>query len=573
MADKLLTPGIKRIGLTLILVCLAFGGYWLSQHYQQFLAPDVMLGAQIYESGITGSGDALQGIAQNDIAFNDAQFNCAQCHRRSGFGSSEGGNYVLPVTGNILFNPRTFDRADLFNKLFKESQGKMFWARMRSAYQRPAYTDDSLAAAIRDGIDPSGRKLSALMPRYQLKDTDMAALITYLHQLSNHNDPGVDERIIRLATVVGPQVNSKDKDAMLATIAKFVEWMNLETEGNLAHPNFSPGYRSEFAKAFRLWQHEVWELPADPKQWPAELAKRYQQQPVFAFIGGMAEGDWTPIHDFCESKRIPCLFPFTDLPPTGKDNHYSLYFNQGLILEAKAIGKFLRHQKTADSRVIVNIHADEARGNQPAQALTKSLEGSTQYTVVDMPFANIEQLRQQWNEVVQQQQTPMNVVIWPGKFANAIAAEFPLLAQHAERLLLPAQFMEAHQTPFAPDIIGKLYFSYPYELPSAYHPHAFRVRAWMNTQKLPIDNPRLQFNTYYALNLLQFGLEHVVAHFSRDYLLEYIETEAENQLNPGTFPRLSLGPGQRFASKGAYIVQLDNDPNQQFHPISEWLTP
>lgn len=573
MADKLLTPGIKRIGLTLILVCLALGGYWLSQHYHRFLAPDAILGAQIYERGITGNGDALQGIAQNDIAFNDAQFNCAQCHRHSGFGSSEGGNYVLPVTGNILFNPRTFDRADLFNKLFKESQGKMFWARMRSAYQRPAYTDASLAAAIRDGIDPSGRKLSSLMPRYQLTDSDMTALISYLHQLSNHNDPGVDERVIRLATVVGPQVNNKDKDAMLTTIAKFVSWLNLETAGNLAHPNFSPGYRSEFAKAFRLWRHEVWELPADPKQWQAELAKRYQQQPVFAFIGGMAEGDWTPIHDFCESKRIPCLFPFTDLPPTDKDNHYSLYFNQGLILEAKAIGRFLRHQKTADSRVIVNIHADEARGNRPAQALTKSLEGSKQYTVVDMPFANIEQLRQQWNEVVQQQQTPMNVVIWPGKFANAIAAELPLLAQQAERLLLPAQFMEANQGQFAPDIIGKLYFSYPYELPSAYHPHAFRVRAWMNTQKLPIDNPRLQFNTYYALNLLQFGLEHVVAHFSRDYLLEYIETEAENQLNPGTFPRLSLGPGQRFASKGAYIVQLANDPKQGFHAVSEWLTP
>ncbi|MCK9606657.1 MAG: c-type cytochrome [Methylomonas sp.] len=572
MADKPLPPIVKRTGLTLLLVCLALGGYWLSQHYRQFLAPDAMLGAQIYERGITGNGDALQGVAQNDIAFKDPQFNCAQCHRRSGFGSSEGGNYVLPVTGNILFNPRTFDRADLFNKLFKESQGKMFWARMRSAYQRPAYSDESLAAAIRSGIDPSGRKLSSLMPRYQLTDTEMAALITYLHQLSNHNDPGVDDRVIRLATVVGPQVSNKNKDAMLATIAKFVAWLNLETEGNLAHPNFSPGYRSEFAKAFRLWQHEVWELPADPKQWADELAKRYQQQPVFAFIGGMAEGDWTPIHDFCENNRIPCLFPFTDLPPTGKDNHYSMYFNQGLILEAKAIGRFLRHQKTLDSRLIVNIHANDARGNQPAMALAQSLAGDKQHVVIDMPFETVQQLRDQWQTLTQQQAEPINAVIWPGKFDHAIAAEIPLMAQHSERLLLPAATLDAGNQ-FRAEIASKLYFSYPYELPSAYHPHAFRVRAWMNTQQLPIDNPRLQFNTYYALNLLQFGLEHVVDHFSRDYLLEYIETEAENLLNPGTFPRLSLGPGQRFASKGAYIVQLDNDPDQPFHPVSSWITP
>lgn len=574
MAEKQRASVAQKTGLAFfIFLFLAFAGYWLGQHYQQFLAPNVELGGQIYERGITGNGEALQGIAQNDIAFNDAQFNCAKCHRRSGFGSSEGGNYVLPITGNILFNPRTFDRADLFNKLFKESQGKMFWARMRSAYQRPAYSDESLAVAIRDGIDPSGRKLSALMPRYQLTDGDMAALIAYLHKLSNRNDPGVDDRVIRLATVVGPQVNPKNKEAMLATIAKFVEWLNLETEGNLAHPNFSPGYRSEFAKAFRLWRHEVWELPADPTQWTAELAKRYQQQPVFAFIGGMAEGDWTPIHDFCESNRIPCLFPFTDLPPVGKDNHYSMYFNQGLILEAKVIGRFLRNQKAPDSGVIVNIHADDARGVQPAKILAEGLDGNQRYVVIDMPFDTIEQLRRQWNELIKRQTTPVNAVVWPGRFDNDIAAEIPLLARQSERLLLPARVLEASQNQFAADIAGKLYFSYPFELPSAYHPHAFRVRAWMNTQKLPIENPRLQFNTYYALNLLQFGLEHVVDHFSRDYLLEYIETEAENQINPGTFPRLSLGPGQRFASKGAYIVQFDTASAQTIRAVSEWITP
>lgn len=574
MASGPLRPIIGKTALILLLAGLAAGGYWLSRHYREFLPPDVALGEQLFQQGLDGGGNALQGITQNDIGFNDTQFNCAQCHRRSGFGSSEGGNYVLPVTGTLLFNPRTFDRADLFNKLFKENQGQVFWARMRSAYQRPAYTDESLAHAIRDGIDPTGRKLSPLMPRYRLDDGDMAALIAYLHQLSGHNDPGVDDRVIHLATVVSPNAGGADKQAMLTTINKFVEWLNLETQGNLDHPNFSPGYRSDFAKAFRLWRHEVWELPEDSRLWPAELAKRYRQQPVFAFIGGMVGGDWTPIHEFCEDHRVPCLLPFTDLPPTGKTNHYSLYFNQGLILEAKAIGRFLRAQKTAEPGVVVNLHADDARGSQPAAVLAQTLAVDQRHTVIDIGFNSIEQLRDQWQTVVRQQPTaPIIAVIWPGKFDTAIAAELPLLAQRAESLLLPVNILEANQQHFPPAITAKLYFSYPYELPNAYHPHAFRVRAWMNTRDLPIDNQRLQFNTYYALNLLQFGLEHVVEHFSRDYLLEYMENEAENQINPGTFPRLSLGPGQRFASKGSYIVQLDNNNPRQIHPVSDWIIP
>jgi hypothetical protein len=118
----------------------------------------------------------------------------------------------------------------------------------------------------------------------------------------------------------------------------------------------------------------------------------------------------------------------------------------------------------------------------------------------------------------------------------------------------------------------RLYFVYPYELPDAYHPRTFRVRGWMRSRRLTLNYPRLQMNTYYALTTVQYGLDHIVDQFSRDHLLEFIEHEAENSLNPGTFPRLSLGPGQRFASKGAYVVQIKADANE-IEPSSEWIVP
>ena len=94
----------------------------------------------------------------------------------------------------------------------------------------------------------------------------------------------------------------------------------------------------------------------------------------------------------------------------------------------------------------------------------------------------------------------------------------------------------------------------------------------MRSRKLAISDARLQFDTYFALTLLQDGLDHVADVFSRDYLIESIEHVAENALNPGTYPRVGLGPGQRFASKGAYVVTL-GAPAGTVTPLSDWIVP
>jgi hypothetical protein len=57
----------------------------------------------------------------------------------------------------------------------------------------------------------------------------------------------------------------------------------------------------------------------------------------------------------------------------------------------------------------------------------------------------------------------------------------------------------------------------------------------------------------------------------RDYMIERAEDMLSLGSNVSAYPHLSSARGQRFASKGAYIVHLDNDAN--LVADSEWIVP
>ncbi len=545
------------LGLLLIL-------FWSCQLAAEPLLIDQ--GKAIYENGLLPSGQPLKGRTQGDIEVSGEQFSCIGCHRRSGYGTTEGGNYVVPITAPILYSARKLDRAERLKKLYKEIQPRRFWARMRTPHVRPAYSDETLARAIRDGVDAAGNALDPLMPRYQMSDDEIAALIAYLKTVSTESDPGVDKKTIYFATIVTKGGDRKKRQAVVDVIQAFVQWNNLDIKGDLSKPNFSPMYRSEQLKAYRTWQMDVWQLGDDPTQWVKELQAYYDNQPVFAVISGLVEAPWDPVGQFCEQNRLPCLFPNNELPSLAAQN-YSLFFNRGVALEGSVAARYLQQQSGV--KKTVQLHSKKPGGRVPAEAFTAAFNSAM---VDTYPFAGEKALQSRFAQLLSNQPPVDQLIIWP---ADQIAATWQQLIDNptvAKRIILPSAALEQQPVTLPAALKERLYFVYPYELPSAYHPRTFRVRGWMRSRRLTLNYPRLQMNTYYALTTVQYGLDHIVDQFSRDYLLEFIEHEAENSLNPGTFPRLSLGPGQRFASKGAYVVQIKAD-SDEIEPSSEWIVP
>ncbi len=530
---------------------------------------DADSGRRLYWEGIGADGAPIKGKTQGDVDISGAQFSCVNCHRPSGYGTSEGGNFVPPITGPVIFEKRTPNRNRMFKELYQEVQPPGFWARVRQPRIRPAYNEALLARALRKGDDAAGRPFDPIMPRYELTDEDVSNLTAFLRTLSVNIDPGVGEKDIHFATIIGPDADRAEVKAMMDTITLFFTWMNKDTEGDTRNPTFSPGYRSEFIPAYRYWKLHVWQLEGDPSTWREQLEAYYKEQPVYATVSGLVPGPWDEIGKFCDDKHLPCVLPNTEMPSPGENHYgYSIYFNRGLNLEAEALAMYLGDAEAPPAR-IVQLHGTGPRGTRPADALIEAAGYQLENTeIVTVGYDGADGLR----DALAEYGDADMLVIWPDD-PEAAMAVLAKADPKAAQIYMPSATKDAAVAALPADLIARTRVVWPYDKPDHYHPRKYRIRAWMHSRRLDVTHPRLQLQTYYALTMIQYGMLHSITDFQRDYLMEIIEHEAENELNPGTHPELGLGPGQRFASKGAYIAELAPDERVGYRVVSDWIVP
>ena len=84
-------------------------------------------------------------------------------------------------------------------------------------------------------------------------------------------------------------------------------------------------------------------------------------------------------------------------------------------------------------------------------------------------------------------------------------------------------------------------------------------------------NEKFQAEVFFNLVFLSDITMHMLDNYYREYLVERTEDMLAESTNVTAYPRLSLGPHQRFASKGAYIVKLD--AAGKLIADSDWIVP
>ena len=270
-------------------------------------AEQLAIGQRIYREGMLPSGRPLVGDAQASMQRVGADAACATCHRRSGYGSSEGKLEIRAVTGPALFGkraPRPLDTTPLAvasllastdpadaSRVAATTAREARIAALSGARQRPPYDDTSVARAIRDGIDVTGRRMNSGMPRYALDDNEMQALTAYLKSLSAYSSPGVTDDKVHFATVIQPGVGAAKRRAMLDVLLVYFEDRNA---GMRSRARREQAGSVELGRTYREWVLHVWELRGPSETWGDQLEAFNREQPVLALISGLGTASWRP---------------------------------------------------------------------------------------------------------------------------------------------------------------------------------------------------------------------------------------------------------------------------------------
>jgi hypothetical protein len=526
-------------------------------------ASSAFVGESIYQRGVLGSGAALEGSREaGGLHSAGADAACVNCHQRSGLGTTEGRNVIPPITGLYLFHPRATN-ADELDLPYVEG--------VRA--DRDPYTDATLARAIREGLDSEGKQLSYLMPRFQVNDSDMVALIEYLKSLDHRREPGVTDKVLHFATIITPDADPVKRQGMLDVLEHYFDDKNQKAFLVGPGPRMRPSGRTMYSKMMflvnRRWQLHVWQLTGPAATWNTQLEQYQAREPVMAAISGLGGKNWAPVHDFCEREALPCLFPNVEVPVDSPQDFYSLYFSKGVLLEAELIaGKIVESGGGPPAGVVVQVYRAGDGGEIAAGALAAVLKGHG-ITVRNRALAS----RAQSHDVAKAVRGIAGsraLVLWlrPADISSLGSAPATDTAVYMSGLMGGLE-----RAPLPVDWRQRTELAYPFDLPEKRRVRVDYPLGWFSIRKIPVVSEQVQTDTYLACGLLAETLSHMSDTFVRPYLIERLRTMLEHRIITGYYPHLALAPNQHFASKGGYLVRFEGSRGPKIVADSDWTVP
>lgn len=528
------------------------------------------LGERMYREGILPSGKPMRTSVKGDISLPGTNFSCAGCHLRSGLGSFEENVFTPSTYGAKLFKPQQVDTSSPTGVMpFRQTQ---FAARRMQSYRvsraRPAYTDESLANAVRGGIDSAGRIMNDIMPRYPLEDEDMKLLISYLKSLSSEYSPGVSDTALHFATILTEDVSSEDQNAMLVILENFVRGTN---EFNFFDPR--EGIRSREGRlgpmarmdrmlrtipqeSIRKLSLSRWVLKGPPETWRSQLEEYNSKAPVFAILGGITNGEWEPIHQFCEENHIPSIFPMTDFPVISQTDWYTLYLSKGYYQEGEGAARFLNDNDELKGRPIVQIVRDTREGRALSRGFQETWRDFGQKLPETVILKAGETVTAEFLQQKLAQEKPAVIILWDGPESFKTLEMLAAGKNRPGMVLVSSSFLGKSMFSLNEQVRGFTYLTYPYGItrsPEEISPSSMGPKEF-NAGGNAVPTNRISQQSYIVSVILGMALAEMRGNYYRDYLLDVIGTIMDQSLP--LYETLSFGTGQRYASRGCYIVQL-----------------
>ena len=531
----------------------------------------IELGQRMYREGILPSGAVMEAYINEDILVDSRAFSCSSCHLRAGLGSVEGGVVTPPTTGRKLYQPYT--RPPSLNDVAEKAG---YYTYAKTIIQRPAYTRETLKSALRLGIDPAGIEFNQVMPRYPLEDFDLAILVRYLELLSDAYSPGASRSLMKFATIITDDVNTADREALLTPLKRFVTDQNKQVDMYRDFLKFGYKPTGDMKDSFRNASLDIWELKGPADTWNDQLENYYQQEPVFAVLGGVSNQSWQPVHDFCESRKLPCLYPVTKLPVVSQATWYTYYMNKGYYQEGETLARYLRPeqtQKTANVQGLVQLVEKSPVGEALAAGFHQTRQTLDLPVVPTLSFDAQQARDPQALAALVADLKPEKILLFGGVDILPGLPALAALNQGQAKIYLSSTALGADSLKIADGLRPQVFLTFPYRLKPFYGDEqgmGILARVPIETTYKALGESRVASMTAIMLkqSVMQ-GLRLLYDNLYRDHLIDTLSMQMDQTVLD--FERISFGIGQRYASKGCYVIQLGPGPEPELLPRSTWI--
>ncbi len=490
-------------------------------------------GKSLFLHGVLSSGEHVTGkLGPEGVELTGAVAACARCHGPRGRGTGEGGVVAPNIQASRLFAPVSSANP---------STGQ---------WERPAYDDRSLAEAIRRGVSSSGRVLGPVMPRFELSEQDLEALIAYLHQLGDDRDPGVHEErlVLGAALPLSGKLAPMGEDVRAVLSAVFEE---VNQQGGLF------GRRLEL----RVEDDSLTVAGRDGTGRLLDLG-------VFALVGNVRTGPRASDARL-EAEEVPLVAPvgLSDAHPE-KGGQMIFYVYPGPELQARV--------------AVQHVHGSwNRRRAEPVLAVLHPLNDSGEAWARG---ARTEALRREWP-------LPRVHTYDPGGFDAAEAARWlegiraeavlfsgtaaelsALLAERSPasgRIPIYASGLPAHPVEAGNAAAwGQVRFIQPSPPTEGNDPGLQEFEAFLRRHGLAPRNLASQMSAYASARLLVEALRRSGADVSRAGLVSALESFQD--VDTGVSGPVTFGTQGRVGIRGGFIVRLDAG-SRQVTPVSDWI--
>jgi len=471
-------------------------------------------GKRLYREGLSSSdAQLLARVGASDMSVPASVLPCASCHGNDGRGRTEGG-----------VRPPSLDwRRLAVGQGEREANGRRY----------RAYAEASLARAISQGVDPAGNRLDPAMPRFELTLADQRNLTAYLKRLGEERDPGVEDSVLRLGTLLPARGSLAEAGRVVRAVL----------EDGLAQLNQQGGLHG---RRLELVVLDPGDSPASAEQ---ALDRLLDQAQVFALIAPLAPMLDQHLAAALEQRGVPLV------GSTPRSGGSAQIFDPlpGLPEQLLSLAGFARDRLglAPDGLRVVYADAEQAA---PAEAVRQRLlaagwaPGSVQ--------------------VFDGQAVDGQGIVFLGRaqvFADLAAAQ---QAAGQEPYLFAASSQVAGALAgLSPQWSQRLFLAYPF-IPQDWTEQGLATLAGLR-QRQGLDGRQasLQVSTRCALVLMTEALRQVGRDASREQLVKALE--GLHDLDTGLTPALGFGPGRRQGLTGAHVVAVAL-PGPQFQTVAPY---